>query len=414
MKDTIDLGKFILGKNNIAPDTNLPEGSLSEAVNVDITKEGEILSCGGYLKSYSGTNIHSIFERYFIEGSDLKILNSDNTATIIKSGLSLSKFLTYCKIHGDIYYSNGEITGIIGKNEIGVPTPPNNPTIKSTTGMLYKGVYQIAICYKNDITGEISGANLASKIELNDNSGILLSSIPIHPDGYKVVIYCSTQNGTELYKNAELESGITDFSIINTNANTKILNTQFLKPLPAGHIIRHFKSRVYVCRDNILWYSDAFRYGLHLPSKNFFQFPSKITVLQMVTDGIYVVADKTYFLSGTEPKNMRLSVVSDDYGLEGTGITIGGGAFNRTDNIEVAYWFSNKGAILGLPGGIIEILTENRLAIDDEILSGATLFKESNGIRQLITSFSNSGQGSNFSFGAQATSQIIRNGVIIP
>ena len=82
IKETIDLGKFPLGMNNVSPDTDLPEGSLVSAINVDIDKEGNVFSRNGYEQIYSG-EVHSLYKRYFVEGSELKLLNPDNTATAV-------------------------------------------------------------------------------------------------------------------------------------------------------------------------------------------------------------------------------------------------------------------------------------------------------------------------------------------
>ena len=408
-KETVDLGKFQKGINSVAPDTDLPEGSLTSALNVDLDKEGNVYRRKGYTQIYSGSGIHSLYAKYFVEGSELKDLDG----TIIQTGLSLSKFLAWETVLGEHYYSDGSILRTVEHGSAGVPTPPGNPTLSETTGLLDGGLYQVTIAYRSPNTGEIGGVRLASVITVGDNSGILLNDIPVSPDGYDVVIYVSTQNGEELYQNGVVSNGLTAYTIVNSRKSTRILNTQFMEPLPGGHIIRHFKARLYVARDNVLWFSEAFRYGLRKTNKDFFQFASKITIVQPVTDGVYVVADKTYFLEGTEPSKMALTVVSDDKGIEGTGITMGGQPFGIEADVEVGYWFSKKGAILGLPAGELKFLTEDRLALETDLVSGSTMFKEVSGIKQMVTNFSNKGDVSEFKFADQITSQIIRNGVIV-
>lgn len=59
MNETIDLGKFPLGKNNIAKETSLPEGSLRDAINVDIDNSGKPRLREGYKLLYSGINTGS-------------------------------------------------------------------------------------------------------------------------------------------------------------------------------------------------------------------------------------------------------------------------------------------------------------------------------------------------------------------
>jgi len=415
VKEPINLGKFSAGINNVAPDTNLPESSLRSAINVNLDKEGNVISRKGYTRLYSGEDIHSVFDNYFVESSELKQLDLiTNIPTIIADELQTRRHLAWLNLMGTVIYSNGLDIRSIPNNLFGIPTPPNNPLLTQTSGNLPFGTYQVAIVYQDTITGEIGGASLASKIHIADKAGIEVSNIPSAPQGYNVIIYCSTQNGEALYKNIVLNNGIDTHIIFDSEESTRVLDTQFMCPLLGGHILRHFKARLYVARDNVLWYSKAMRYGLHNPSEDFFQFASKITIVQPVTDGIYIVADKTYFLSGTEPKKMSLSVVSKDEGIEGTGITMEGDAFGLGADIEVGYWFSKKGATLGLPKGELKDITSDRLAINEDMQQGVSLYREVEGIKQLITSITKSGNDNGFKFGEQMTSSIYRNGVLVP
>ena len=84
VKEPINLGKFSAGINNVAPDTNLPESSLRSAINVNLDKEGNVISRKGYTRLYSGEDIHSVFDNYFVESSELKQLDLiTNIPTII-------------------------------------------------------------------------------------------------------------------------------------------------------------------------------------------------------------------------------------------------------------------------------------------------------------------------------------------
>ena len=411
MNDTTTFPKPVNGINNVSPETNLPEGSLVSAINVDLDKEGNVRSRKGYTPLYSGSKIHSLFERYFVEGTDLKQLDSFDLPVTITTNLKPDNFLAWVTINGEVIYSDGTPPKILPDILYGVPTPAGQPELSETSGGLDAGTYQVAIVYQDHSTGQISGTKLASVISVGNNSGITLSNIPQF-DGYNIVVYCSTQNGEALYQNIILPGGTTSHIIYNSRKHTRTLDTQFMEPLPGGHILRHFNGRLYCARDNVLWYSRAMRYGLHKPEEDFYQFAAKITVVQPVTDGLYVVADKTYFIQGNEPKTATLIVVSDDTGIEGTGISTDGSAFGLEASVMVAYWFSNKGAVLSLPNGKLQQLTEDRLALN-AMRHGVSMLKEQNGIRQIITNMSDTGMSNGFGFGAQATGTIIRNGVII-
>ena len=415
--EPVDLGKFPNGLNNVSPDTDLPEGALVSAINVDIDKEGNIRSRKGYTEVYSGEGIHSLFDSYFVEGTDLKYFDG-TSATTIESNLDITRYLVWENVFDDYYYSDGYVNKIAGKGPLGLPTPPNNPTLTEVTGKLSAGTYQVAVCYTDPDSGEISGALLANTISVQDNAGILCSDIPDSPDGYDVIVYVSTQNGEQLYQNGIVSNGFTNYTILDSKKSTRTLDTQFLEPLPGGHIITHFKARIYVADDNVLWYSEAFRMGLHKPSTNFFQFPSRITIVQAVDDGIYVVADKTYWLAGADPKAMQQVVVSKHTGIEGTGLKMGGESFGTDSTpyqgLYVGFWYSNTGAVLGKAKGEMVELTDDRLAIPTGVTTGSSMYRKFDGIKQVVTNFNNGGTASTFKFGAQATSAIYRNGVLIP
>jgi len=411
--DILHLDKFPLGINTVSPETDLPEGSARSASNVDLTKEGNVRSRKGYAKVYAGVKaLHSLYKSYFVEGDELKQWDGV-TANTIAVGLHPDKFLAWETILGKFYYSDGVNNRIVGNGRWGLPTPAGNPILGLVTGKLAAGTYQVAICFVDSITGEIGGALLASTINAQDGSGILCANIPVHPEGYNVHVYVSTQNGEQLYKNGTVLNGITSYTIIDSRKSQQILETQFMSPLPGGHIIRQYNGRMYCAHDNVLWFSQPFRYGLKKTSKDFFQFPSKIKIVQPVDNGIFVVAGNTYFLSGREPKEFIQTLVSEDDGIEGTGLTLSGDSFGLGFDKNVGFWYSTKGAVVGLLSGELKLLTENRLALRDQLVRGISLYKEKEGIKQVVSNFSSGGTVSSFGIGTAVTSQLIRNGIII-
>ena len=53
-----------------------------------------------------------------------------------------------------------------------------------------------------------------------------------------------------------------------------------------------------MARGRWLYVSEPYRYGLYNARRGFIPFPSEITVVQPCEDGVYVCADKTYWLPG--------------------------------------------------------------------------------------------------------------------
>jgi len=167
--------------------------------------------------------------------------------------------------------------------------------------------------------------------------------------------------------------------------------------------LEYYAGRIYGASKNILWFSDALRFGLYSPAKNLFLFPENITVVKAVMDGLYVVAGKTYFLAGADAVDMRQVVVSEYGAVPGTAITL--------PTKEVA-WFSENGLCYGKPGGAIEYVMEKRVAVDT-FSRGATLYRKQEGIEQVVSLMRGNDESNSLKVSDKAVAEVRRNGIVI-
>ena len=379
MTETVDLGKFPLGQNNVAKETSLPEGALREAINVDVDNSGNIRRREGYALLYSGIDIDSLYKRYFREAGELKYLNDDNTATVI---VDVVGTVSYTEFNDLIYYTDGLNNGILdGFNAypLGIPTPRlmgSEPT---------QGQIVTTYTYRDQITGEESGAARA-----------LYNATTYDKVGYDTVRYDTTGDDGRLY------------------ASGRILQTQFLDPIPAGQIIEYYKGKLYIAEGSTLWFSQPHYYGLTRISDDFFNFPSKITICIAVDSGIYVVADKTYFITFSKTEEAQIKEVSQNKAVEGTGLLVPGSDLGYEFEGEVAYWFSEVGPVAGLPNGQLHNLTDDAMAVPDNTDNiGASLYRETNGIRQIISTMAQGGEVAELQSRDVASVTVIRNGIVV-
>jgi len=417
MKETIDLGSFALGKNNTAKETALPEASLREALNVDIDKAGKCRIRRGYTKVYSGDNIRCLYKSYFLEGSDFKKLGANGEAELIVSNLT-DRTLKYCIINNNIAMSDGIKNWIVENNQVktlGIATPLM-ATLSTNAGSLLEGQYLVATQLVNTLTGEYSAASDIQAIDVSaSGENIILGDVP-QPElpHYNTMVYCSLANGTTLYYQTTLNFGATDATIAYVAADAQTLETQNNLMMPAGDSIAYSRGRLYTVKKSVVYFSEPMRYGQYNPIHNFWSFPSNITIMIALENGIFIVADKTYYIETGDPVNAALHIVSEAEGIENTEIHIKGEYFAHNPPLsgDVAYWFSSRGAVLGLPNGQIEFLSESRL-VSPIVKQGASMYTEHDGIRQIITSLNRAGgMQSNIGAGDSATISIIRNGVI--
>ncbi len=421
-KETVDLGKFPAGKNDVAKETALPEGALREALNVDIDNEGNIRLRQGFEKIYSGSNIRSLYKGYFAEGGMLRHLNADNTATDVVAVDSQNR-IDYCEINDRTYCTDGENNWVLNgiqAEPLGIVEPLGVPNAQPVTGSLQAGRYLMTVAYRNVVTGETSGCPNASPGHVAQGTGVRFFNIPqpISAD-YETVVYMSDYDGNIMFEQVSVPFGVTEVVVSSIRVDTSSCTTLHLTQMPSGHFIEYYRGKMYIAQDNVLWYSKAMYYGACRKATNFFTFAKRITVLIAVDNGVFIVADRTYFLSFEKTAESNLVELSHDTAVEGTAISVSGMEFGLETELDVAFWMGSTGAMLGIPAGVqgapLINLTDDTLALKDLTdAKGSSTYKEYNGIKQVVSSVEQSGvPGSSLAAQDSATLTIIRNGVEI-
>ena len=143
-----------------------------------------------------------------------------------------------------------------------------------------------------------------------------------------------------------------------------------------GHLIEYFNGRLYVARDNEIWFSDPMAFMRTDRRRNFKQVPSRVTLLSAVEDGIYVSdLERTYFMGGGDPAESILSDKADYPAIPGTVQKIDA---NRVGGLGLSgsavLWASRMGVCLGASGGQFKCLTEDYYLIQGDVASGASIF----------------------------------------
>jgi len=306
-----------MGINNVIPAEKCKPAELQTAINADINDAMQAIRRQGHDKVYSGTDVHSVFANgvngnasfmLFKEGSTLKKLNSDFTATTLRSGISRTKWMNYLALNNLVYYSDEIITGItdgVMSRSWGLEIPAY-PTLAQTTGALPSGRYLCAITYVRSDKQE-GGASKPIYIDVSSNSGITVSSIPVSSDTDVsfVNIYLSTRNGEVLYLAKTVANGITSTSYAGNTTEFKIqLATLYVGPPKPGHIIQYHGGRIYVVSGSAAWYTLPYNYELMDLAHGHLSFPDRITLFAPVDGGIWVsyLKGKTFFLEGTDPE----------------------------------------------------------------------------------------------------------------
>ena len=384
MSTSVSIGPFF-GINNRLPDREMqrfervrPVGAfLRNAVNVD-AGHGTYSRRRGIEQALEGGACHSLWSdekaSFFVDGSGLYQLTDQLGKTLVRSDMTPDLPLSYARVGDVVYWSNGIEIGKIANGvstQVGpsVPNPP--PTVSvDATGSLLSGMYQIAFSAVGTY-GEESGLTWPDQVVVPDNGRISVSGLP----GTAINVYLSPQNGDKLFLAGSTTAATYEIPVVP--ALGAQATTVGLRQLPAGQILRYRNGRMLSAAGAMLYFSEPFAPALHSPARGYIVFPQRITMVEPFEDGVWVVADKTYWLAGANIEQASLTEVLPYGAVEGTA--------TRDIRENQVWWFSERGIVMVESGGRIRNQQEENVAVDSAAV-GASVYRERNGMRQVVAS----------------------------
>lgn len=380
---TSPIGPFV-GVNNRLPDHQLSVVDrgrkagdyLRNAVNVDLTNSGTLSRRQGVERDVEGADCHSFWSdgvsAYYVDGTTLY----KYPRTPIFSGLTPSLRVSYAKgPTGDVYLSNGLIIKRLANDtlyEVGVPVPNPAPSVVAEVGgSLPAGVYQVAITALA-ADGEESGTTWPTQVDVPENGKLRVGNLP----GGLVNVYLSTANGDLLFHAATTSAS--EYVIPVVGALGPQPTTLHLRPMPAGGVVRWFNGRLLVASGATLFYSEPFSPALYNPIRGYVPLPDEITVVAPCDNGVYVATrSATFWLAGPDVSAAEVAPVLP-YGAPD-------GVFGVFPNTMDVWWFSDRGIVVGNTQGQVKNVQEESVAVA-RAASGGGLYREQNGVRQIVAS----------------------------
>lgn len=403
------------GVNNVADPSRLKPGELTVASNVDVDKTGMLRRRGGRSLIHPGS-CRSVFGSshglLFAEGEFLKLMDEELNVTTLRSGLSPTLPITCAEVVGELFFSNGEESGRIKSGvslSWGVPVPTLAPgVVVGAGGSVPPGQYRCVATFF-DAEGRESGASDPSMpVEFREANASLIITPPPFLEGVVAVgLYLSL--GGEYFR-VGFQTDETPITV-GRFIQAEPLKTQFFTTPPPGHIIRYYRGRIYVAFEKWVLYSEvAPNYHLFSPDENCFEFEEKVRMLEFTTDGMYVSADRTYFLSGMDPSEMSLFQAEQSKSVPGTSSVVDAQhlALEGIQGSVVVWLAVGQGVLAGLAGGIVLNLTGGRFAMPDS-QSGSSVFRVTQHLKQMVSSVK---MGS-VRTGDRVSVEVIRNGQTI-
>lgn len=393
------------GMDNVLPDYALPLDTMRNAVNVDfIGERGKVRRRDG-ITTRIAAPVHSFFAfdntALLVKDKYMCLLNEDFTTVQLKALVS-SAHVSYTEAGGDIYYSNGVDKGrIVNKTwrAWGIDRAITTPVLELITGVLYPGFYQALVTYA-DVHGEESGAGGTSLINVPDGTGLrVYLPQPTQPEAVNIRLYLSPPSGEGNFYIGSYAKNTEYVDIVSPPTYGWALQTQFMTSMQPCTLVEFFYGRIYGVSGNILWHTEPFRYGLRRPGSDYIPFPAPIKLIARSTDGMYVVADKTYWLAGTEPTDFKVVIISE--------YSAAAGSASRMPDSQDVLWYSDVGIVVAGPGGQVAFLQRPNVQ-GTPSSTGTTQYVELNGVRKILSAVSGDPIASGLSVGDYMDAEIER------
>jgi hypothetical protein len=158
-----------------------------------------------------------------------------------------------------------------------------------------------------------------------------------------------------------------------------------------GQHIEYYNGRLFIAKNETIWYTDAYNYGVIDMRTNAMKMKDEVTMMKAVDDGIYVsigdINDRSsiIFLSGSTPADMASRVAASYGAIEGTAVKTESSYVGDGADGKKVLWASRKGICLGENGGKFTNLTATKYEMTQNRY-GAGQFKITNGVPQYIAS----------------------------
>lgn len=407
-----------LGMNNIKTEEGLFKDSKIEPriiLNADVTVKGRLVKRSGATKLLSLTSPYSLWS-----GTEAMLCASAGKLYRISQGQAVE----ICDISGpkaDLFYSEiGDKVYISSSYWNTVFTPsdnsvsdwglalPEQPTVSCVaSGSLSIGVYQI--CFTRFNGKEISGNGAIALVRLTSKGGIYVSN-----RDSDLLIWMTDPNGSKFFLVGQMIDMIT-----GSAQSSEPLPSFLCSPPPYMEHITYAFGRVWGSVGSILYYSEPFHPEWFRSQLNRFEFDQDITLVAQVSTGLFIgCEDNTYFLGGTEPRQMK-QLLAGKGAVPGTLVYCNnlpelGDVLSPPERIHVGVpiWLSQEGIVIGNSSGKLFNLTQQKVKFAPGV-KGAAVHRIKNGEFQYLTSFKQGSPGSGFGMADSATAEVVRNGRVL-
>jgi hypothetical protein len=336
--------------------------ALWAAENVDIDEALRACRRDGYTLQQALTDADSLWcDGTNIFYRDAGVLYRDGAVVAPVNGR-----LSYAQhpAGGVIYTDGTELKHVTDSGVLWLaPDAPEAPVLGETTGTLQPAMYIVALTGV-DMNGVEGASSAFADITLTTDGGIVFSLPPLPEGAAKFNVYVTGPNGEVLSLHGTAPGSAATYTIADYEVGRE-LATNDLARMPGGTIARMFNGRLLVADGAALHSSELHNLGLYDPEEGYVLFPAPISIVAPAQNGVFVVADKTYWLEGRDARDATF------YERLPYGAVPGSDAQHWSK--EIIYWMSQRGLVSAGVDGSVENLQEKALIINTTSPHGATL-----------------------------------------
>lgn len=343
----------------------------SNANNLIFNTQGSAFSIFGPEKLIGGSRLRDAFSceagAFFRDGSSVKRFYKDASgqamADVVCTNL-VGERVAWTYHNSRVYFTDGIVSKKIINNaceQWGTPAPTSPPLLSGTSSL---GSGQIMSCYSYLLEdGRESGT---SPVTIS-SYGRVVSNINRSPDPRCVAVrvYMTYPGNQTLYLAATILPGVPSVSITHDYTGQLEPETKGKIPPPPGNLLCHHDGRIYIAAGKVVYWTDAnaddlvtmgsYKQAAGGGEWAAWQFAEDITMMESVDSGIYVGADKTYFIPGSDPFNPERRLAEESKPELG--------AIKRIDTGELI-WRSDAGFIKGTHSGQAKRMNFDNVSMD--------------------------------------------------
>jgi hypothetical protein len=203
--------------------------------------------------------------------------------------------------------------------------------------------------------------------------------------------------------------------VVNPTATLGQVNGKLLGKPPMATALTYYNGRIYLAQGSTLWCTELYLYDYVDKTRTFYQFESDVTMLEAVSDGVYVgTEDAVYFLQG-DAFPLKREVIINYGAVRGSAVSVPAELIKPAVTQELnspvknAIMFLTKsGVVAGFDSGITYNMTQSEVLFPDA-KSAAVMFRRQDGLNQYIAVTDSGGTpGSKAAIGDYIDAQIVR------